>query len=90
MSPLYQQSNNTRIAINESAWDCVQLRDHLTGTLSSNIAFDAYCLDVKFPGIGNKRLIINGRILTQSPDSPALILLAIEDVTEISDIKCEH
>jgi two-component system CheB/CheR fusion protein len=98
-NPAFNQtfnSNNENLrgqslfAINESAWDCVQLRDHLTGTLSSNIAFDAYCLDVKFPGIGNKRLIINGRILTQSPDSPALILLAIEDVTEISDIKCEH
>jgi two-component system, chemotaxis family, CheB/CheR fusion protein len=70
-------------AINESAWNCIQLRDHLTGTLSSNIAFDAYCLNTKFPGIGNKRLMINGRILKQSPGSPALILLAIEDVTEI-------
>jgi len=98
-NPAFNQtfnSNNENLrgqslfAINESAWDCVQLRDHLTGILSNNIAFDAYSLDVKFPGIGNKRLIINGRILTQSPDSPALILLAIEDVTEISNIKCEH
>ena len=63
---------------------------HLTETLTSNIAFDEYYLDVKFPGIGKKRLMINGRILKQSPGSPALILLAIEDVTEISDIKCEH
>jgi hypothetical protein len=68
-------------AINESAWDCAQLRDHLTGTLTSNIAFDEYCYDAEFPGIGKKRLMINGRILKQSPGSPALILLAIEDVT---------
>jgi len=64
--------------------------DYLTGTLSSNIGFDVYSLDAKFPDIGNKRLIINGSILKQSPGSPALILLAIEDITEISDIKCEH
>jgi two-component system, chemotaxis family, CheB/CheR fusion protein len=68
-------------AINESAWDCTELRKHLTETLTSNIAFDEYFLDAKFPEIGNKRLIINGRILKQSPGSPALILLAIEDVT---------
>lgn len=69
-------------AINESAWDCAQLRNYLTETLTSNIAFDEYYYDTKFPDIGKKRLMINGRILKQSPGSPALILLSIEDVTE--------
>ena len=68
-------------AINESAWDSGQLRKHLTGTLTSNIAFDEYFLDTRFPVIGEKRLMINGRILKQSPGSSILILLAIEDVT---------
>jgi two-component system CheB/CheR fusion protein len=72
--------------INESAWDCVQLRNHLTKTLNSNIAFDEYYLDAKFPVIGKKRLMINGCILKQSPGSPILILLAIEDVSERVDI----
>ncbi|MDD1632225.1 MAG: PAS domain-containing protein [Methylococcaceae bacterium] len=68
-------------AINESAWDSVQLRSHLTGTLTSSIAFDEYYLDTKFPVIAKKRLMINGCILKQSPGSPTLILLAIEDAT---------
>jgi len=68
--------------INNSAWDSAPLRNCLTETLISNIAFDEYCLEVSFPAIGKKRLIINGRILKQSPGSPALILLAIEDVTQ--------
>jgi len=58
------------------------LRNYLTETLISNIAFDEYCLEAIFPAVGKKRLIINGRILKQSPGIQALILLAIEDVTQ--------
>jgi len=68
--------------INESVWDCAQFRTHLTKTLTGNIAFDEYYLDAKFPVIGIKRLMINGCIMKQSPGSQALILMAIEDVTE--------
>ena len=73
-------------AINESAWDCVQLRKHLSETLTSNIAFNEYYYDAEFPDIGKKRLMISGRILKQSPGSPALILLTIEDVTERANL----
>ena len=69
-------------AINNSAWDSAPLRNYLTETLISNIAFDEYCLEAIFPAIGKMRLMINGRILKQSPGSQALILLAIEDVTQ--------
>jgi len=92
-NPAFNQAFNSKnenltgqslFAINESIWDCAQLRKHLNETLTNNIAFDVYYLEVEFPDIGKKRLMINGRILKQSPGSPALILLAIEDVTEIS------
>ena len=69
-------------AINESAWDSAQLRKHLNGILTRNIAFEEYYLDTSFPVIGKKRLMINGCILKQSPGSPALILLVIEDITD--------
>jgi nitrogen-specific signal transduction histidine kinase len=90
-NPAFNQAFNSKnenltgqslFAINGSVWDCAQLRKHLTETLTSNIAFDEYCLDAEFPGIGKKNLMINGRILKQSPGSPALILLSMEDVTE--------
>ncbi|WP_262965276.1 CheR family methyltransferase [Methylobacter psychrophilus] len=70
------------LTINASAWDCVQLYNHLMDTLTSHIAFEDYCLDISFPVIGNKHLMINGCILKQSPGSQALILLAIQDVTK--------
>ncbi len=60
--------------INESAWDRTQLRHYLTDTLTSNIAFDEYCLEARFLVIGKKRLMINGRILKQSPGRSVLIL----------------
>jgi nitrogen-specific signal transduction histidine kinase len=66
------------LTINDSAWDCGQLRNHLIDTLTRNIAFDDYCLDVSFPVIGKKHLLINGRILKQSSGSQAMILLAIQ------------
>ncbi|MFZ2169096.1 MAG: PAS domain-containing protein [Methylococcaceae bacterium] len=62
--------------------DCALLRNHLTETLTSNIALESYFLDIKFPVIGEKRLMINGRILEQSPGTSILNLLSIEDVTE--------
>ncbi len=89
-NPAFKQTFNSKnenltgqslFVINESAWDCIQLRNHLAETLTHSIAFDQYYYDAEFPDIGKKHLIINGRILKQSPGSPALILLAIEDVT---------
>lgn len=94
-NPAFNQTFNSKnenltgqslFAINESAWDYEQLRNHLTETLTSNSAFDEYCLDAKFPDIGKKRLMINGCILKQSPGSPTLILLAMEDVTERANL----
>jgi two-component system CheB/CheR fusion protein len=94
-NPVFNQAFNIKnenltgqslFAINESVWDCAQLRNHLTETLKSNIAFGEYYLDAKFPDMGKKRLMIDGRILKQSPGSPALILLAIEDVTERANL----
>ena len=50
-NPAFNQTFNSKnenltgqslFAINESAWDCAQLRNHLTETLTSNIAFDEY------------------------------------------------
>ena len=69
------------LAINESAWDSAQLRNHLTGTINTNIAFDGFYVDAQFPVIGNKRLMINGCILKQAEGSQTLILLAIEEVS---------
>ncbi|MDD5277692.1 MAG: chemotaxis protein CheB [Methylovulum sp.] len=65
--------------ISGSAWNSEQLRQHLAQTFASTTAFDAFYYAAEFPDIGKKELVINGRMLKQSPSSPALILLAIDD-----------
>jgi two-component system, chemotaxis family, CheB/CheR fusion protein len=50
------------------------------------MAFGEFYLDMKIAVIGNKRLMINGCIMKQLPGSPALMLLAMEEVTEIVNI----
>jgi len=66
-NPAFNQAYNIKnenltgqslFVINESAWNCAQLRNHLTETLTSYIALDEYYLDAKFPDIGKKRLMI--------------------------------
>jgi signal transduction histidine kinase len=39
-------------------------------------------VDHRFPGIGHKIMLLNARVVTQDPDEPRLILLAIDDVTD--------
>ncbi|MCX7097640.1 MAG: PAS domain-containing protein [Methylococcales bacterium] len=89
-NPAFNQafsSNNDNLAgqalfaINGAGWDSDALRGYLTGTLTSNMPLDAYCMEADFPGVGHKRLLVNASILKQSPGSPAMILLAIQDVT---------
>jgi two-component system CheB/CheR fusion protein len=73
-------------AITEGAWNCEPLRKHLTEILANSSAFEAYCLDARFPEIGGKNLMIDGGILKQSPGNPTLILLTISDVTGQGDL----
>ncbi|CAA9892478.1 Protein-glutamate methylesterase [Candidatus Methylobacter favarea] len=69
-------------AVHKQAWDSVELRRHLSEILTGHTAFDKLVHDAEFPGLGKKQLIINGRILKQSKDTPPLILLAIDESHE--------
>jgi len=69
-------------SIHAAAWDSQVLRGHLHSTFSNAIAFDGFDYETEFPGIGKKRLVINGRMLKQSPGSPVLILLGIDNAVD--------
>lgn len=70
--------------INQSVWDSTELRAVLAETQDKAIAFNELYVGIVFPGMGLRKLIINGRLLKQLPAGQALILLAIEDVTDRS------
>ncbi len=69
-------------SIHAAAWDSQVLRGHLHSTFSNAIAFDGFDYETEFPGIGKKHLVINGRMLKQSPGSPVLILLGIDTAAD--------
>jgi light-regulated signal transduction histidine kinase (bacteriophytochrome) len=54
------------------------LRDKLP--LESQL--DDFDVDHEFPGIGRKIMLLNARLVSQGPEFPRIILLAIEDITE--------
>ena len=69
-------------------WDIPALRKLLEDILPKNTFFKGFEVDHKFPFIGRKVMILNAREIhfkedDSSKDFPPIILLAIEDVTDM-------
>lgn len=72
-------------------WDIPSLRRLLEDILPKNTFFEGFEVSHEFPVIGKKIMILNARQIhfTETPESvlfPPIILLAIEDVTEMMSI----
>jgi two-component system, chemotaxis family, CheB/CheR fusion protein len=63
-------------------WDIPALRELLERIIPENGAFEDYAVEHTFPTIGFRKMRLNARKLTPEKTGRALILLAIEDVTE--------
>ena len=66
----------------DGEWDIALLRKLLRDRLGVERELYDVEIDHVFPGIGRRTMLLNARLVTHAPDSPGLILLAIEDVTE--------
>ncbi len=69
-------------------WDIPDLRKLLEDILPKNTFFKGFEVDHKFPFIGRKIMILNAREIhfkedDSSKDFPPIILLAIEDITDM-------
>jgi len=64
-----------------NAWDIPELRKLLEHVLPEQSAFENFEMEHHFPGLGMKRLRLNGRRMHQEELGFNRILLAIEDVT---------
>lgn len=67
--------------INQGEWDIPALRRQLEEVLPQNTMFQDFILDRTFPGIGQRKIMLNARRLHQEPHKNRLILLAMEDIT---------
>ena len=72
-------------------WDIPELRNLLEDILPRNTFFKGFEVEHDFPNIGRKVMILNARQIFCKEDTelgpcPPIILLAIEDVTEMMDV----
>jgi PAS domain S-box-containing protein len=63
-------------------WDIPKLRELLERILLQNISFDNFEVKHDFPQIGRRVMLLNARRLLRKSGEAAMILLAIEDITE--------
>jgi two-component system CheB/CheR fusion protein len=62
-------------------WDIPRLRELLETVLPENTSFEDVEVDHEFPGIGQRKMILNGRRVQNQKGEPRFILLAMEDIT---------
>lgn len=73
--PLYQLGNQQ--------WNIVQLKELLEKVLPEKKAVNEFSVTHAFPEIGQKTMLVSGRRIEEgNGNGPAIILLAIEDITE--------
>lgn len=68
--------------LGDGQWDIAPLRELLRDKLAVEPQLNDVDVDHLFPGIGRKIMLLNARLVSQGPDLPRIILLAIEDITE--------
>ncbi len=68
-------------ALGDGQWDIAPLRELLRDKLAVEPQLNDFDVDHEFPGIGRKIMLLNARLVSQGPNLPRIILLAIEDIT---------
>lgn len=68
-------------------WDIPKLRELLESILPNNASFDDYIIDHDFPTLGRRVMVLNARRIPRPPEKPRIILLAIEDITDLTKLR---
>jgi PAS domain S-box-containing protein len=63
-------------------WDIPQLRTLLSQALSHSHPVEDFEVDHTFPALGRRNMLLNARRFPPDSKEPALVLLAIEDITD--------
>jgi signal transduction histidine kinase len=72
-------------ALGDGQWDIAPLREMLRDKLPLESQLEDFDVDHVFPDIGRKIMLLNARLVSHGPDTPRIILLAIEDVTKLRE-----
>ncbi len=71
-------------------WNIPKLRQLLEDILPKNSAFKDFKVEHNFETIGQKTMLLNARRIPRPPAKPRIILLAIDDITELKKIEKEN
>ena len=63
-------------------WNIPQLRALLPQVLSNSHPVEGFEVDHDFPALGRRNMLLNARRFPPESNDPALVLLAIEDITD--------
>lgn len=74
-------------AVGNRQWDVPKLRTLLESILPENAAFDNYVIEHDFPVIGRRVMVLNARRIPRPPAKPKIILLVIEDITDMDKVR---
>ncbi|MEO2089076.1 MAG: PAS domain S-box protein, partial [Gemmataceae bacterium] len=77
-----QTEGQSLFALGGRQWDKPRLRELLEQVLPRDSHFDDFMVDGEFERIGHRSMVLNARRLPPVGRRPALILLAVEDVTD--------
>jgi signal transduction histidine kinase len=68
--------------LNKGQWDILELRNLLNNIARTGALFDDFEVSRNIPGIGQRSLLLNARVLEGKNLASRMIVLAISDVTE--------
>jgi two-component system CheB/CheR fusion protein len=79
-----ETQNRLIFSLGNRQWDIPELRELLEKIIPEKRAFEDFRVEHTFPKIGRKAMILNARKIEQKAGGRELILLAIEDVAQVS------
>ena len=76
--------------LDHGAWDIPELRQLLREVLKEDRTFEGFSIEHDFPHLGRRHMLLNARKLAGGDRRPDLILLALENVTQLEEAKARR
>jgi PAS domain S-box-containing protein len=76
--------------IGDGEWDIPELRTLLETVISGRKTIEAFEVELYFPSIGQRKMLLNARAVYRPGNKTQQILLAIEDITERVRLERQH
>jgi two-component system CheB/CheR fusion protein len=73
--------NRSIFELGDKQWDIPELRRFLEEIIPADSEFEGYEVDHEFPEIGQKRMLLNARRISEGEERPAMILLSFKELT---------